>query len=230
MTVEPELGGVDVVLVGSLNPAIFAPAWFAMHRLLPEGLVAHAEVDAVTPQLAVFSAEWMTLSVAQDRFVCGTTQEPYVRLHDLVVRTFKEYLPHTPLRSLGINRQVHFRVADRATQHRLGRRLAPIDPWSACRGHLDLEGDRSGLRSVKVSQVDPPNRPPGGQINVTVEPSARIPNELGVYVAVNDHYTLDQPDSPDDCLRLIGLLEENFEPSLERSSAIIDHIIRLAGS
>ena len=230
MTVELEFGGVDVVLVGSLNPAIFTPAWFAMNGLLPEGLAVNAKVDVVAPQLAVFSTEWMTLSVAQDRFVCGTTQEPYVRLHDLVVRTFKEYLPHTPLRSFGINKHVHFRVADNATRRRLGHRLAPIDPWSACRAYLDLDGDRSGMRSVKVSQVDPPNRPLGGEINVTVEPSTRIPNELGVYVAVNDHYTLEEPDSPDSCRRLIGLLEENFELSLERSSEIIDHIIRLTGS
>lgn len=219
-----------MVLLGSLNPAIFTPAWFAMHGLLAGGLAANAKVDVVTPQLAVFSTEWMTLSVDQDRFVCGTTQEPYVRVHDLVVRTFKEYLPHTPLRSFGINKQVHFRLADSATRRRLGHRLAPIDPWTACRAHLDLEGDRNGLRSVKMSQIDPPDRPPGGEINVTVEPSTRIPNELGVYVAVNDHYTLRQPDSPDSCSRLIGLLEENFEPSLERSSAIIDHVFRLAGS
>ena len=35
MRIEPEISGVAVVLLGDFNPAIFTPAWFAMHELLP---------------------------------------------------------------------------------------------------------------------------------------------------------------------------------------------------
>ena len=34
MRIEPEISGVQVVLVGDFNPAIFTPAWFALYRLL----------------------------------------------------------------------------------------------------------------------------------------------------------------------------------------------------
>ena len=36
MRIEPEISGVSVVLLGDFNPAIFTPAWFALHGLLPE--------------------------------------------------------------------------------------------------------------------------------------------------------------------------------------------------
>lgn len=85
------------------------------------------------------------------------------------------------------------------------------------------------MRSLRMSQIAPSDRPPGGEINVTVEPSTRIPNEVGVYVAVNDHYALEKADTPDSCLRLIELLEEHFDSSLKRSGAIINHVIQLAG-
>ena len=149
MTVEPEIGGVDVVIVGNLNPAIFSPQWFAMRGLLSAGVAANAKVDVISPRVSLFNAEWLNVSVSTDRFLCGTTQEPYVRLRDLVVRTFKEYLEHTPLRAFGINRQVHFRVPDVPTRMRLGRRLAPIDPWSPCGAHLNLEDDRSERKPTR---------------------------------------------------------------------------------
>ena len=36
MRIEPEISDVSVVLLGDFNPAIFTPAWFALHGLLPE--------------------------------------------------------------------------------------------------------------------------------------------------------------------------------------------------
>ena len=71
-------------------------------------------------------------------------------------------------------------------------------------------------------------RPAGGAINITIEPSNRIGEGLsGVYVRVNDHYAIDGTD-PGTGERLMGLLESNFDASLERSHGIIDHIVSLA--
>ena len=45
MRIEPEISGVGVVLLGDFNPAIFTPAWFALHGLLPESAADNAELQ-----------------------------------------------------------------------------------------------------------------------------------------------------------------------------------------
>jgi len=79
-----------------------------------------------------------------------------------------------------------------------------------------------------MSQIDPEGRPKGGQINVKVEPSAHIGDgKTGVFVNVNDHYAKGD-DQPDGAEGVIGLLERNFETSIDRSNRLIDHIMSLA--
>lgn len=51
MRIEPEISGVRVVLLGQFNPAIFTPAWFAMHAILPTNIEANAKLQIVHPQL-----------------------------------------------------------------------------------------------------------------------------------------------------------------------------------
>ena len=81
-----------------------------------------------------------------------------------------------------------------------------------------------------MTQNDPKGRPPGGRINVKVEPSNRIGHgRLGVFVDVNDHYAIDDT-GPKAGERLMGLLEDNFDSSLSRSDGIIDHLMSLAVS
>ena len=108
MRIEPETSGVSVVVLGTFNPAIFTPAWFELHGLLPEGVGARAELKVAHAQVTAFTFDWLRLDVVVERLAVATTEAPYVRVCDLVARTFKEFLPHTPLRAFGINRDVHF--------------------------------------------------------------------------------------------------------------------------
>lgn len=228
MRIEPEISGVNVVLLGDFNPAIFTPAWFALHNLLPEGVADSAELQVAHQQVTEFAADWLRLQVTTESFVVQTSQAPYVRLCDLVVRTFKEYLHHTPVGAFGINRQVHFQVKSSAERDRIGRKLAPVEPWGAWRQDLGLDDEYSGMTSLTMSQVNPGGRPTGGQINVTVEPSYRLGNErLGVYVRVNDHYAGDNAELGT-AEHLMELLASNFDASLKRSNGIIDHVMSLA--
>ncbi len=227
MRIEPEIDGVSIVLLGDFNPAIFAPAWFALHGLLPQGATDGADVQIVCPQVAAFTFDWLRLEVGGDRFFAETVQAPHVRLRDLVLRTF-EHLPHTPLRILGINRGVHFRVRNPAERDRIGRTLAPVEPWGAWEQRLELGGEHGGMTSLTMSQVRPEGRSAGDQINITVEPSTRIDDRrLGVYVRVNDHYAV-VDGGPEVGARLMEILENVFETSRERSDGIVDHVMSLA--
>ena len=225
---EPEIDEVAVVLVGSLNPAIFTPAWFALHGLLPESAAESAELEVAHPQVTRFSTDWLRLKVTTDRFTAESAQAPYIRVRDLVVRVFKEHLDHTPLRAMGINRNVHSRVASATERDRIGRTLAPVAPWGSYAQELDLGGEHGGMTSLTMSQLQLKGRPPGGQVNVTVEPSNRIVGgRSGVYVRINDHFAVDPADAGGRA-QLIGFLEDSFDTSLRRSAGIVDHIMSLA--
>ena len=129
---------------------------------------------------------------------------------------------------MGINRDVHFRVRDFSERDRIGRTLAPIEPWGTWGRDLGPDGRDGGMTSLTMTQVNPGGRPDGGQINVTVEPSHRVgEGRNGVHVRVNDHYAIDGTQLGT-AERLMKLFEANFEESLARSNAIIDHIMSLA--
>lgn len=228
MRIEPEISGVSAVLLGDFNPAIFTPSWFALNDLLPERVAESAHLDVASRDVTSFNTDWLRLMVVPDRFTTETLQAPYVRVRDLVVRVFKEHLSHTPLKAFGINRNIHFLLQNAAEWDRVGRVLAPVEPWKALGRQLELDSEQSGMTSLTMSQVNPQGRPVGGRINVTVEPSKRVgQGKLGLYVEVNDHYAMDG-SGPKTNTRLIALFENNFEASLKRSETIVDHIMSLA--
>ena len=228
MRIEPEISGVNIVLLGDFNPAIFTPAWFALHGLLPKSVADSAELHIAHQQITRFNADWLLLQVTADRFSVETLQAPHIRLRDLIVRVFKEHLHHTPLRAFGINRNVHFQVKSSTEWDQIGRMLAPVEPWGAWGRDLGLDSEHGGMTSLTMSQVSPQGRPTDGQINITVEPSYQISNRrTGVYVGVNDHYAIDNAELRT-AERLMALFEDNFETSLQRSDGIIDHIMSLA--
>lgn len=227
MRIEPEIAGVSVNLVGSFNPAIFTPAWFALHGLLPEVATDNADLMFAHPQTTAFDAGWLHLEVTPDRFHADTRQAPYILVHDLVTRVFNEHLHHTPLRALGINRYVHFKVKDSTVRNQLGRTLAPVKPWGSWGCELGSDGERGGMTSLTMSQNNPEGRPEGGRINVKIEPSNIVGGgRKGIFMEVNDHYTVDNSE-PGTAGRLMDLLEANFRESLCHSEQIIDHIMSL---
>lgn len=228
MRIEPEISGVSIVLLGDFNPAIFTPAWFALHGLLPKSVAENADLGVAHPQLLEFSAEWLDLSVGIDRFSIDTARNPYERIRDLTVHVFKECLPHTPLKAIGINRYIHFCVETEVDRDQIGRILAPVEPWGDIGKKLNLDGRQGGMLSLTMAQFRPEGRPSGGQIRVTVEPSARITNrQIGIYVGVNDHYAIGNAGA-DGRSELLGFLENDFMTSIERSDSIVDHVMSLA--
>lgn len=228
MRIEPEISGVAVVLLGDFNPAIFTPAWFVMHGLLPKAAADNADLQVAHRQVTAFSTDWLRLQVTSDRFVADTAQAPHIRVRDLVMRVFKEHLTHMPTRAMGINRTVHFRVASFAERDRIGRALAPVEPWGRWGVELGLDGEHGGMTSLTMSQIRPEGRPQGGRINVKVEPSSRIGDgRSGIFVEVNDHYAVHGTDTGGSS-QLMGFLDRDFDTSIRRSDGIIDHIMSLA--
>ncbi|MDE0478447.1 MAG: hypothetical protein OXI17_15590 [Gammaproteobacteria bacterium] len=230
MRIEPEISDVYIVLAGSFNPAIFTPAWFVLHELLPAHVADSSDTDVIHPDLAAFSTEWLSLHVTRERFTARSLRDPHIRLCDLVLRLFNEHLPHTPLNALGINRAVHFRLTSQVERDRVRRMLAPIEPWGNWGKEVGFDDHSGGMTSLTMAQFNPQGRPSGGAVNVTVEPSNVIAEgRSGIYVHVNDHYVADG-DEMAGRKHLMDFLDEGFEGSVKRSDDIIDHIMSLKGA
>ena len=228
MRIDPEVSAASVVAVGKFNPAVFHPAWFSLRGLLPAEATEAASVQIVSPEATAFAFDWLAVEVTTDVFSMITLQEPYVRVRDLAVRLFNEHLPDTVVHVLGINRTVHFRVRDMRARDRIGQTLAPKSAWGEWATALGPDGRHGGMTSLTMTQLDLDGRPDNDRINVNVEPSVRIgEGRTGVYVAVNDHYTIDQASS-ERSKRLLQILDGRFEESRRWSDGIIDHVMSLA--
>lgn len=86
MRIVPEISGMQIVLLGQFNPAIFTPAWFAHNRLLRDGLEESAQVQVIHPQIAAFAADWLHLQVTNEQFRAETQQAPCLHHTPLIRR------------------------------------------------------------------------------------------------------------------------------------------------
>lgn len=226
MPTKPEIEGVDVVLRGSFNPAIFTPAWFCARQLLPKTAEDGATLHIAHPQICAFEFEWLRFRVDDDRFQLATTMAPHVRVRNLVSAVFRDHLPHTPLHVLGINRSMHFLVDNPTLRDTIGKSLAPPAAWGEWAEQADGGVGSFGMTSLTMTQNQIEGRSPKDTINVTVQPSLRVgEGKQGVYVSVNDHY--ENIDQGGDAPTLMNALEKEFEASLKRSEELIDHVASL---
>jgi hypothetical protein len=205
--VKPEIESRSIVLVGSLNPAIFQPAWFAARQLIPDEEAQAAKIGLVHPDLTQFSLEWVQITVTREKFIAQSPQgNAFEPMRDLVLGTFR-LLRHTPIHFLGINREAHFRMPSTDRWNQFGHELAPKPLWEKFLKN-------PGLRSLTMQGERPDGRP--GHLHVKVEPSPRI--KPGILVDINDHAEFkDAVDASDG----LGRLDANWRDSLATADTIV---------
>jgi len=229
MLIEPQINTVSIVLVGSFNPAIFHPAWFLANGIFRDEDFKVAKIELIHPEIAIFNVgEWLSVRVERERFAAETREPPFIRLCDFVVKTFKEALLHTPINQIGINRQLHFSVGDNEICDKIGKLLAPQEPWGEWAQSFQgkTREKRGGLISISMIQLELEDRDEG-HIRTKVEPSARITDGTGIYVEINDHYDFSNKEPKGSTLHATDLLEKHFDDSIRRSEWIIDQIMSL---
>ncbi|MBI1211871.1 MAG: hypothetical protein GC190_10445 [Alphaproteobacteria bacterium] len=226
--IEPQYSQIAIVLVGSFNPRIFNPDWFVRNDLLAPAEANEAEVEIVHQQITKIGFDLFRIEVQPERFTAQTSSKPFVRLKDLVVRTFKEVLPHTPIGKMGINLSVHFGVGSQANRDQIGYKLAPPEAWGAWATKIRAgDADRhGGMMTLVMQQRDTDDRP-RGYIQAIVQPSSKIEANSGVFVEINDHFELKSQDNLEGSLEIVGLLDSRFDDSVLRSEQIIDQVMAL---
>ena len=149
----------------------------------------------------------------------------YLRLN---CETFTEALGTTPIHQMGINRTVHYSVGSEERRNKVGLILAPAEPWGEFGAAIAAtkQPRRGGCIDVSMRL---PTEGDGyiGHMQVSVQPSATIKGNLGIYVQTNDHYDVGKLEDMADCAKIMSLLSERFEQSVEQSDRIIDHVMSL---
>jgi hypothetical protein len=230
MRIEPELGGCSIVLLGHFNPLIFSPQWFAKNEIISDEEAASAQVNVIHSDIASFQVGKHRIQVEEGRLSADTTEAPWITLCDLLVKTFGEFLIHTPINQMGINRSVHFSVGDEATRNRIGRLIAPLAPWGKWGEEIakaETPLSRGGCVNLIMSQPRVAEDPVRGHIQVQVQPSSRLRGGAGIFVNVNDHYNVGPLDEVIGCEQIISILSSGFEQSIRSAEDKIDIVMAM---
>ena len=224
MRITPAKSSSVIVLVGHLNPRIFLPTWFSKNGVIGQEEGENAEIELVHRDLVKFKLDWLTVVVEHGRFIVELDQPPDIRLFDFAQKTFTELLVHTPIWAMGINKHIEFDAGSAEKRDKIGFTLAPPQAWGEWSESI-LKGSDSnhgGMMSLSMRQTDTDDRP-DGYIQAKVEPSKLITN--GVYVEVNDHYSLPQGEDIEGCAEIMEIMARNFDSSIARSEMIVDQVM-----
>ena len=231
MIIQPEISGCSIVLVGQFNPAIFHPAWFKDKNVEPNIQESEIKLQVVHNDVSNFSIDTRKYHVQRDSFRIETSSAPWILIADITRQIFGEYLVHTPIRTFGVNRNVHFRLNSFEARTRLGRRLAPIDVWGDFGEEINGASSEltGGMRSLTMMRK---SREPSVRIdtNVKVEPSVKIDARKGVYMNVNFHHDLENLPNAYGSETAIQILSERFEIHMAEAETIFNNIMVAARS
>lgn len=213
-----EISAASVVLIGSFNPRIFQPEWFARQGLLPNAEAESANIQIIHQQVTQFETERFLFQVTTDRLYASTKPDTVSEpLRDLIVGTFY-VLEHTPVQAMGLNRDMHFRMPSEEAWHQLGDKLAPKEPWREV-----IERRRPGLRDLQI--LYNPTSPKEPTTTITVQPSLQI--QPGVYFLVNEHFARVEEATVKSLMAILNDRWEEIQPNAER---IARHILSWAAS
>jgi hypothetical protein len=214
---KPKIDGGSIVLIGSFNPSIFQPEWFARQGLLPEAEAAEAKIKLIHSQITEFETERFQIQITAERFttVSQLNANP-APLRDLVRGTFF-ILEHTPVTVMGLNCLLHFPMESEQAWHHIGDRLAPKEGWNG------ILSDRPGLASLSIlTQKD---KETGVQFRVRVEPSMSV--QHGIFFEINEQHIAPKVEP---LKALMEILDKRWEESRNYGHRIADHILAWARS
>jgi hypothetical protein len=223
------MDSVSIVLVGSFNPTIFQPMWFAANELIARADAENAEVSVIHPDITQFRARQMNFVVEHGRFfvTCETIHRNLVR--DLVLSCFGQILVHTPIKMMGLNRELHFSCGSEAQRSKFGFEIAPLQPWGEWGKEIhdaySTDKAHGGMMRVSMRQV-PRLDKREGYLQTDIQPSGVLQRD-GIHILVNDHFQF-EPQEKHPALRAMETLEQIWEEDAEKAEKIISHIMQRA--
>jgi len=223
---------MSVVVPGEYDPLLITPRWLREKDLIGAEDYDSYGIEIISSGGTVVSFGSIVLRVLPDTLQVSTdAPDDAEAVRDLAAGILLSMPRDTAgISAMGINRAVHFAVPQDA-YHTVGDTLVPKGIWD---GVLYLAGMVNvGLNGVREDGYD-------GGINVQVQPSNVV--RPGVYVSINDHYTLTHTEVPTDrnfpvdpellnpqrsadkLQVAVKILTDDFATSRNRAQAIIDRV------
>jgi hypothetical protein len=237
MSWDREVAGVEVVLVGDFNPALFHPDWLAQNDLITDGLAAalkEAPDFVVSHEVTQFSADWLVCQVTVSRCMFSTRQLPLAdAVRDLAIGVFS-LLSHTPVDAIGINANSHFRIANEAQWHAFGDYYAPKDRWHEVLSPGDewiaRQDDTSVAAGMRQIVMEVHRKDKSGYLRVEIAPSLRMPSgTFGAFVGMNEHFQLSSsPDNRGDGLKVAQVVRAQWAACRERAHNLGPELLQQA--
>lgn len=209
---DPANEEISLVLVGSLNPAIFHPEWFVRQGLLPLGEADRAETIVISPQVANVRFPDFGLQVLPNRLSVQTTDVSKApRIHDLVTGILTK-LPHTPISAAGLNQFLHIPTEGEANWHKIGDTLAPKELiW-----HNLYESP--GMANISIKSPRQGRFP--GSVNIAVQPSALIPH--GLMVSSNIEFQI--TDQVGSAAQVVDFIQTEWSNAIKEAKRVAEFI------
>lgn len=211
---DPLNEDVSTVLVGSLNPAIFQPAWLAAQGLILESEAKAAKINVISPQASDVTFLDFGLQVLQSRLTLRTIDiSKSDKICDLVVGILTK-LSHTPITAAGINQSFHLPTPGEGVWHHIGHVLAPKDRvWNTLY-------ENPGMLSLTIQS--PRKNPFSFNVNVSVQPSQLTTH--GVFFSSNfDFKTSNKIDS---AAEAADFLQGNWEEGTKEARRVAEAVFK----
>jgi hypothetical protein len=200
MNYSLEIDEAAIVILGSFNPALFHPFWFNAKGLIKPEEAEASKIEVTHPTLSVFSMDWCKVQVELERFIIQATNPfHFDQILDLVLGTFT-LLESVPVKALGMNRMMHFKVESREKMDAFGDMIAPKEIWKNFMKDPGLS---------HLIMVDPRDKAKEST-QITIQRSNRL--ELGIFIAINDHHDIDNNKIDD----MLTILKNSWQISLSK--------------
>ena len=225
-SIEPEISGCSVVMVGDFNPAIFHPSWLKSEGIENDISKENIDLQVVCRDISSFRIDTRTYTVMPERFTLATSAAPWVSIKDIVEKIFGDCLVHTPIHAFGVNRNLHFAVESTEVRTKIGRQLAPIGIWREFGSEMETDDPSlvGGLQSLTMRR-----RKRHDSIiletNAKIEPSTRLSGDKGIYMEVNHHHALLDYDGSEGTGPAIDLLMNSFDRLVVEAGSIMNTIM-----
>jgi hypothetical protein len=227
---EIERSHWSIVLLGGFNPSIFHPAWFGHHGIISAEDVGAAETQIVHAEVAsMLLGNQLKVICERERFQAETAFAPEIRLLDLVSKVFGDVLPHSKIRSFGVNKSVHFRASSNERRMEIGRQVAPLGPWGAFGDRISqgIGENAGGMMSLRMREMRNEDEHKG-HVEARIEPSNALDSTTGIFIGVNRHVELREYDEVDGALPALQKLDQIFEVALAEADQIINQFLEKA--
>jgi len=224
---SPEIQEVSIVVIGSFTPDAVTPHWLAFHGLISNEEAEEANFTSNHPSLSQIDLGWGKFYVDPNRIQFLTSQSPWVRAQDFILKLLTDVIPGTPSTAIGINISGHYLLSF-DEKEKLGHRLAPREPWGSWGEKLnnsEAANQSNGLTSITMRQGSNLEHKHNTYIDANISSSGLL-KPYGIRIYINDHYSYaDTAEAKVSTEISAQILNDFFDASINRSSQIIDDIL-----